>query len=164
MIRKWITLVMCSAALLLPVVACASPTPPPLAATPQTLPTAPALDNDILVIYHKSGGIAGVDETLTIRQGGVAEWRARGANPKSLLLSEPTLLPIRRLLEQKEFSELQPLYSAEGADLFTYTITARDSNGKTKVVTTMDRAVKPDYLGVLIVTLENMRAIVAKNG
>lgn len=162
MLRKWFVVVVCGIALILPVSGCASSTPP--TATPQTLPTAPALDDDILVIYHKSGGIAGIDETLTIHQGGVAEWSARGANPKSLLLSEPTLLPIRRMLEQKEFSGLQPLYSAEGADLFTYTITARDANGKTRVVTTVDGAEKPDYLGLLLVTLENMRAIVAKNG
>lgn len=142
----------------------ATPTPLPPAPTAQSLPTARPLDDDILVIYHKAGGIAGIDETLTIHQGGVVELVTRNGNPKSLLLSEPTLLPIRRMIEQKEFGELESQYQALGADLFVYTITARDSNGKTKTVVTMDGAKNPDYLGLLIVMLENMRAIVAKNG
>jgi hypothetical protein len=164
MLRKWVAVVTSSLGVILLVISCATPGSPPPPATPQTLPTAPALDTDILVIYHKSGGIAGIDETLTIHQGGVAEWAARGANPKSLLLSEPTILPIRRMLEQNEFSDLLPLYAAEGADLIAHTITARDASGKTKVVTAMDGAIKPDHLGLLLVMLENMRAIVAKNG
>lgn len=138
----------------------------PVPATPIVAPTAPVvvLDDDVLVIYHKTGGIAGVDETLTVHQGGLAEWTARNGSHKSLQLSEPTLQPVRRMIEQKDFGDLAPLYQAAGADLFVYTITARDSNGKAKTVTTMDLAKQPDYLGLLVVILDNLRMTVSKNG
>jgi hypothetical protein len=66
--------------------------------------------------------------------------------------------PVRRMLEQKEFSELAPSYQAAGADLITYSITARDSTGNMKTVTTMDGAQTPPYLGQLIVLLDQLRA------
>lgn len=154
-----------STAILVGLFACAA-TPTTVPVTPITVPTAPvvALDDDVLVMYHKTGGIAGVDETLTVHQGGLAEWSARNGAKKSLQLSEPTLEPLRRMVEQDDFGKLAPLYQAAGADLFVYTITARDSNGTPKTVTTMDLAKNPDYLGLLVVTLENLRATVAKNG
>ncbi|RIK29469.1 MAG: hypothetical protein DCC52_07245 [Chloroflexi bacterium] len=61
------------------------------------------------------------------------------------------------MLEQKDFDALDNLYQALGADLFTYTITARTSNGSVKTVTTMDGAKTPAYLGQLIAMLEQLR-------
>lgn len=144
-------------------IACA-PTPTVVPATPNLLPTAPPLADDVLAIYHKSGGIAGIDETLIVYQGGVLELTTRGGAPKSLKMDGPMLQPLRRILEQKDFGELAPLYQAAGADLFSYTITARDANGNVKTVTTMDGAKPPAYLGQLIVMFEQLRAIVEKNG
>lgn len=140
----------------------ATPAATPTATIP--LPTPPPLGDDVLAIYHKSGGIAGIDETLIVGQGGVLELHSRGGNPKSLKVNEPIVQPLRRMLEQKDFGELAPLYGAMGADLFTYTITARDANGNVKTVTTMDAAKHPAYLGQLILMFEQLRGVVAKNG
>jgi hypothetical protein len=133
-----------------------------------TTPTAAAIEvelpPDVLAIHHKSGGIAGIDETLTVYQGGLLELSTRGEILKSLMVNEPLLIPLRSTLEQKEFSELEPSYRAVGADLISYTITSWDSQGNAKTITTMDSAKHPDYLDLLIGMFEQLRGIVAKNG
>src|SRR3990167_10210277 len=113
------------------IVACVSaPTPIP---TPTTAPLvktpAVSLPDDVLGIYHKSGGIAGIDETLVAHHGGLLELTMRGGATKSVQADEAMIQPLRRMLEQKDFGELAPLYRAAGADLFTYVITARDASG-----------------------------------
>ena len=107
-----------------------------------------------------TGGIAGIDETLTVHQGGGLELVQRGGNAKSVTLDEPMIQPVRRMLEQREFGELAPTYQAVGADLIAYTITARDANGNAKTVTTMDGANPPPYLGQLVAMFEQLRAAV----
>lgn len=131
---------------------------PPGTASP--LATSVPLAEDVLAIYHKTGGIAGIDETLTVHQGGLLELVQRGGNAKSVTLDEPMIQPVRRMLEQREFGELAPTYQAVGADLIAYTITARDANGNVKTVTTMDGANPPPYLGQLVAMFEQLRAAV----
>ncbi len=133
-------------------------TPITIRPTRPSLPTAPALANDKLAIYRKSGGIAGIDETLVVYQDGLLDLTMRGGNPQTIRVNEPTIQPLRRMLEQKEFADLAPLYEAVGADLFTYTITARVVNGSTKRVTATDAAKYPAYLGQLIAMFEQLRA------
>jgi len=130
----------------------------------EVLPTVSPLAQDVLATFHKSGGVADVDETLTVYHGGVMELVSRAGTTKSLKVNEPILLPLRDMLEQKEFGALEPVYQAPGADLFVYTITARDLNGTTKSVTTMDGVKNPEYLGLLIGMLEQLRTLVSKNG
>lgn len=116
------------------------------------------LDPDVLTIYHKSGGFAGIDETLTIHQGGLVELTSRDSpDVKSVQLDEPMLQPLRRMFESQEFANLEPIYRASGADLFTYTITARDINGNMKTVIAMDGASYPDVLGLIISMLNQIR-------
>ncbi len=124
--------------------------PPPLA-TPMS-----ALPDDVLVVYHKTGGIAGVDETLTVHRGGLLELRSRDGKTKTLKVEEPMLIPLRGTLEQDDFGKLQAMYPASGADLFTYTITARAANGQVKSVTALDGAEFPDQLGLLIGMLDQL--------
>lgn len=120
-------------------------------ATPVTLA------DDVLVVYRKHGGIAGIDETLVVHHGGLLELTSRGGK-KSVQADGPMIQPLRRMFEQKDFGELEPLYQAAGADLFVYTVTARDTNGKIKTVTTMDAAKTPSYLGVILSMLNQLRA------
>lgn len=119
--------------------------------------TAVPLGDDMLVIYQKKGGIAGINETLVVHQDGLLEWSMRGGAPQALQAEHAALESLRRMLEQKDFDALDNLYQALGADLFTYTITARTSNGSVKTVTTMDGAKTPAYLGQLIAMLEQLR-------
>lgn len=139
-----------------PATALPIPTTPATAVSP--IPTALPLAADVLLVYHKSGGIAGLDETLVVHQGGVVELTTRNGGTKSIQADEAMLQPLRRMLEQKDFGALAPLYQAVGADLFVYTITARDANGQAKTVTTMDSAQTPPFLGQLIAMLDQLRA------
>src|SRR5205085_5796856 len=66
-----------------PTAAAAAPSPQPtavIAPAPQAAPTATtqAADADLLISYHKSGGIAGVNETLAVYTDGKIELRTRG--------------------------------------------------------------------------------------
>lgn len=125
--------------------------------TGRDLPLAP----DVLAIYRKSGGFAGLDETLTVYQGGLIELSSRTTTEnKSIKLDEPMLQPLRRMLESQEFADLEPLYRAVGADLITYSISSRDRNGNMKTVVTMDGATYPDFLGQLIQMFEQLRELV----
>ncbi len=130
----------------------------------RALPTATAvsLGDDVLALYRKTGGIMGISETLVVHQGGLLEWTARGGATKTLQMDSAAIQPLRRMLEQNDFGALDPLYQALGADLFTYTISARDANGKVKTVTTMDNAQAPAYLGLLLATLEQLRVSAAQ--
>lgn len=121
------------------------------------LPLAP----DVLAIYHKSGGFVGLDETLTVYQGGLIELTGRGIeNAKSVKLDEPMLQPVRRMLEAQEFANLEPMYRVKGADQFTYAISARDRNGNMKTVVAVDGANYPDFLGQLIAMFEQLRTLI----
>ena len=155
-------LILLALALSISCTAAPAPAPPsvpiPTASVPQTPPS--TLSDDVLVIYHKSGGIAGVNDTLTVHQGGLLELVNRQGEKKSVKVDEAMIQPVRRMLEQKDFGELQPTYSASGADLITYTITARDSRGAPKTVVTMDGAKNPPFLGQLIVMLDQLQAAV----
>ncbi len=151
-------------ALALSISCTAAPAPAPTsvpistASVPQTPPS--TLPDDVLVTYHKSGGIAGVNDTLTVHQGGLLELVNRQGEKKSAKVDEAMIQPVRRMLEQRDFGELQPTYSASGADLITYTITARDSSGAPKTVVTMDGAKHPPFLGQLLGMLDQLQAAV----
>jgi hypothetical protein len=73
------------------------------------LPTAVPLAQDILATFHKSGGVAGIDEMLTVYEGGVLELIDHAGTTKSLKVNETILLPLRDMLKQKEFGELERL-------------------------------------------------------
>jgi hypothetical protein len=119
------------------------------------------LEADVLAIYHKTGGFAGIDETLTVYQGGLIELTGRtSGDGKSLKLDEPMIQPLRRMLESQEFAELAPAYRASGADQFTYTISARDRSGNMKTVVAVDGAEYPDFLGQLIAMFNQMRQLI----
>lgn len=157
-------------ALVFVAVSCAAPTPPPTPsptappplALPTQLPPAP-LSDDIYAVYQRSGGVAGISETLTVHQDGVIELVTREGT-KSLKVNDSILAPLRDLLAQPDFATLEPDYPAMGADLIVYTVIARDAAGSTRRVSTMDSAKPPEYLGRLIGMFEQLRSIVSRNG
>ncbi len=79
---------------------------------------------DVLIDYHRTGGIAGFDDRLLIRADGSATLRRRDGTC-TFILPEATLADLRERLRAANFSALpsdampaRPVY-----DGFTYTIT-----------------------------------------
>lgn len=126
------------------------PTSPP-AATPATLP------DEVLAVYLKTGGFAGIYEKLTVYQGGKLELADRQGNLRTAQVDHAQLTPLRNMLSAQEFSQLEDRYQAGGADQFVYQVTAHDSSGKLRTVTTMDGAPTPPLLGQLIAILDQLR-------
>lgn len=131
------------------------PTQPVATPAPDEIPV--DLPDDVLAIYVKSGGFIGMNTKLTIYQGGKLEVTDRDGNTQTAQVDHAQLTPLRNMLAQPEFTQLEPLYQASGADLFVYTLTARDQNGHPRTVTTMDAAKTPPFLGQLIAILEQLR-------
>jgi hypothetical protein len=75
--------------------------------------------------YRRTGGIAGLDDHLTIQPGGQATLTRKNAQV-SLTVDQATLTQLTSLLDQAGFSQLPAESLApKGADLFTYEITYR---------------------------------------
>jgi hypothetical protein len=110
------------------------------------------------VIYHKSGGIMGLDETLTVRADGTLMLQSRGGNTKTAQVQPSELDKLRELLASPEFAQLQAEYRAMGADLFTYDITV--PSGRPGHVVTMDGVENPPVLEQLIEELNRLRQAV----
>ena len=99
----------------------------------------------VLVDYHRTGGIAGVDDRLVVFDNGVAVISGRSGSTE-LLLNQTDLALISVLFNQSQFPQLQAQYSAPrgSADLMTYTISY---HGKT--VTAEESAMPPSLLPVI---------------
>lgn len=77
-----------------------------------------------LVVFRKSGGIAGVDERLTVKRSGSATTTIRGGSRRTFTVSEETLRGLEDALEQADFASLRRSYPDPGvADAFEYRIT-----------------------------------------
>jgi hypothetical protein len=128
----------------------------PTTAQPQTTPAQPSgeAQGDTLIIYHKTGGIMGLDETLTVYADGRFELADKRGASQSGQAVPAELDALKQLLASPEFAALDPAYKASGADLFTYQITVP---GTGKTVVTMDGAATPEVLGQVIEKLDALR-------
>jgi hypothetical protein len=126
-------------------------TPGAPALTPSGQPDTGAGDG-ILVVYHKSGGIAGVDETLTIYADGRVVLQTRSGQEKTAQIADSEIDPLLTLLSSAEFAALKPQYRAPGADQITYEI--KLPGGPT--ITTMDGAQNPTVLNEVLQALEQL--------
>lgn len=98
-------------------------------------PVAPA----VFVDYHRSGGIAGLDDRLVIFDNRMAVISGKSGSSE-IELTTTDIDRITALFDQAQFSQLQTNYPAphQSADLIGYTISYR---GKT--ITTADTAIPP---------------------
>lgn len=94
---------------------------------------------NVLVEYHRTGGIAGFDDHLLIHENGTAMVSRRGTTGTFTLATEE-LVALNTLFEQARFHDLRSSYPAPtpGADYFSYEITYRSHT-----VTTEDTGVPP---------------------
>lgn len=98
-------------------------------------PTPPAIFAD----YHRTGGIAGLDDRIVIFDNGVAVISQK-ATSKEITLNQTDLERISGIFNEARFSQLQGNYTARRgtADYFRYTI---NFNGKSVIAE--DSAIPP---------------------
>lgn len=133
-----------------------APTVPPeptAAPEPTAMPSAPPTA-DVLVTYHKTGGIMGMDELLTVGGDGSLTLQARKDPRKTGQADAAQIAELARLLGSPEFAALAPRYEILGADMFVYEIRVP---GRAQPVVTMDGAENPPVLTDLIGLLEQLR-------
>jgi len=127
-------------------------------AQPTSAPQPTSVGDSALVIYHKSGGIMGLDETLTVHADGTLVLESRDGSTKTAQVQPKQLDKLRELIASPEFAQLQAQYRAMGADLFTYDITV--PGGRPGHVVTMDGAENPSVLEQVIQELNRLRQAV----
>ena len=112
--------------------------------------------SETLIEYRRSGGFAGLDDHLIIKENGAAILTRKSERHESTLDSD-TIDRLRTLFEEAEFSQLHKEYlpSRQGSDLFEYVVTY-----KGHTVRTMDGAVPPSLQPVL----EALNQIVESQG
>jgi hypothetical protein len=128
---------------------------PPTAAQSATIPpaaTAQASAANLLISYHKSGGIAGVDEALTVYDDGTIAIRRR-SGAISTQADPSDIQALRTLLASPEFAALQLPVQPPAPDQFIYELTVP---GRKPIVTT-DSADNPPVLRELIDVLEKLK-------
>jgi glucose/arabinose dehydrogenase len=128
---------------------------PVIKVTPGTTPDSNAQLGDVLVIFQRSGGIAGIDETLTVYTDGRIELSDRKGKMTAKVTTDE-LAALQKLLAGPEFAALDPKYQAAGADLFTYKVTVPGGK-KPRTVVTMDGAPTPEVLNQVLVELGKLR-------
>jgi hypothetical protein len=120
-----------------------------------------ALGEDaVLVIYERSGGIAGVQEKLTIYANGRLEFNKKGS-VSTRTISSSDLTNLWQLLASDEFAKLNSRYQVAGADFFRYQVTLMRQDGRPQVVSTMDTAEHPATLDLVLAELMRLQSLVA---
>lgn len=80
----------------------------------------------LLVQFHRSGGIAGVDDALSVYSDGTASASRKSRGAASVTVAPEQMTRLRALLDDMDFSALRAEYiSPRGADLFQYEVTYR---------------------------------------
>jgi WD40 repeat protein len=143
------------------------PTPSPTASAqpPLGTPAGAELPQDALLVYERSGCFDGRDDTLTVHLDGRLELvdNRRGTS-QAAQASPDQLEPLRGLLAQPAFADMQALYQATGADLCVYSLTARAAGSQPRTVITMDTAQHPAILQQAIHELDGLLAWVKAGG
>ncbi len=133
------------------------PAPPTAAATPSdTLPPPDATQAgaaNLLISYHKSGGIAGIEETLSVYANGTVEQRSKTSITKTQA-SPADIQALQALLASPEFAALQLPVQQPVPDQFIYELTLP---GRAKPLVATDSADNPPVLRDLIAALEKLK-------
>jgi hypothetical protein len=131
------------------------PTAVPTQAPKPPAGTTPQSNGDVLLVFQQSGGIAGIDETLTVYTDGRLEFSDR-KGAKTAQVAPEDLAALQQLLASPEFAALDTRYQAAVADAFLYKITL-PGNPRPFSVQTMDGALHPPVLDQVLVELNKLR-------
>lgn len=117
-----------------------SPTATPVANTSAPAQGTPVPAGGPIIRYHRSGGIAGVDETWTFYADGRVDYNGRGQG-RALQLSASQLDSLMKAARSPEVAALKESYVPTDTccDRFLYEITLV-LDGQTKTVRTLDAA------------------------
>ncbi len=108
---------------------------------------------NLLISYHKSGGIAGIDETLTVYTDGTIEIRGKGGTTSTQ--ADPSdIQALHKLLVSPEFAALQLPVQPPVPDQFIYELTV---SGRAKPIIIGDGADNPPVLREVIDVLEKLK-------
>lgn len=111
----------------------------------RTPPVAKPVPPEIVLDYHRTGGIAGLNDRLVIFGNGAAVFSSRTTN-RELMLNQTDLDRLSAIFTDAQYSMLEGNYTLrhEGPDLIHYSVTYR---GKT--VNTEDSAVPPSLQTII---------------
>ena len=113
-------------------------------------------ESSVLVVYQRSGGLAGLRDYLTIYSNGYGELQRKGVELEfTLQPSEVTHL--KNLMEEVNFVGLEDSYlpSNTGADFFEYVVSYKPGTGKIYTVRAISGAV-PDALQPILKELNQI--------
>jgi hypothetical protein len=119
-------------------------------------PTGQPAGQDVIIALQKTGGIAGINETLTVHADGTITVNGRGGN-KEARIATTELGQLQQLLASPDFANLEGSYPATGADLITYRLTISEG-GAQRTIVTMDGAQNPAVLDQVLAELAKLQA------
>jgi len=124
-------------------------------ADPRPLPVG---SNGAHITFQVSGGIAGIQDVLTIDSNGQAQLQRRGAIVGSTSLSSDRVQEFLALFSEGDFFALRPGYPAPRPipDGLDFTVTFQD-NGRTQMVVTSTGGTPPAELMDIVRRLERLR-------
>lgn len=113
---------------------------------------------DMLFEYRRTGGIAGLDDHLTVRATGEATLEQKGGIRNTFTLDESTVSRLQRTVDEAEFFKLDSQYRPARPipDAFLYRITYQNATRRHTVETT-DGAI-PEQLAPIIDELNQIIA------
>jgi len=120
----------------------------------------PPSESSVLVVYQRSGGLAGLRDYLTIYSNGYCELQRKGVELEfTLQPSEVTHL--KNLMEEANFIGLKDSYlpTNTGADFFEYVVSYQPGTGKMHTVRAISGAV-PDALQPI---LKELNQVISSN-
>ena len=123
--------------------------------SPEPTPISPS-ESSILVVYQRSGGLAGLRDYLTIYSNGYCELQRKGVELE-FTLQPSEMTHLENLMEEADFVGLKDSYlpTNTGADFFEYVVSYQSGAGKMHTVRAISGAV-PDALRPILTELNQI--------
>jgi hypothetical protein len=120
----------------------------------------PPSQSSVLVVYQRSGGLAGLRDYLTIYSNGYGELQRKGVELE-FTLQPSEVAHLKNLMEAANFVGLKDSYlpTNTGADFFEYVVSYQPGTGKMRTVRAINGAV-PDALQPI---LQELNRIISSN-
>lgn len=113
---------------------------------------------DVLLVYRRTGGLAGLNDQLTIHANGKVTLQQKNGRQDAFMLDDSTLSGLMKTLDSASFFQLESRYEPGRTipDALNYEITYRNA-GRRHTVTVTDGAI-PQQLAPLLDQLNEIMA------